>query len=85
MSADTATSHRFWGSLVAVYVRGIGTQRLTILLPPKAGYDVEACLRKPNTLNRALREGSAQDTRLLVQVFRAPSFALDRHIELVRS
>ena len=37
---------------MAVYVWGLGTQKFTIFLPPEARYEVEACMRGPNTLKR---------------------------------
>jgi len=35
---------------VAVYVQGLGTPRVIILLLPEVGDDVEACVRGPDTL-----------------------------------
>ncbi len=35
---------------MAVYVQGLGTPRVIILLLPEVGDDVEACVRGPDTL-----------------------------------
>lgn len=40
--ANVVNQYRYLGSHVAVYVRGVGTRRVTVLLLPEARNDVEA-------------------------------------------